>query len=97
MQYVEIFHTNWRIIINTLRGETFAREKTLEIFGIFANGSPEFISREINFRVYKKSCNSRGINFRDSQKKAYIFSKKKKKKENEKNNIFILKSKHFLA
>ena len=68
----------------------------------FANGSPEFILREINFRVYRKSCNSRGINFRNSQKKAYIFSQKKekkiKKKENEKNNnIFILKSKLFLA
>ena len=67
------------------------------------NGSPEFISCEINFRVYKKSCNSRGINFRDSRKKAYIFSKKKKKrkekkKETEKNNnISILKSKLFLA
>ena len=95
-----------------LYGEKLSRgKKDAKFLGFtFANGSPEFISRDINFRVYRNSCNSRGINFCDSRKKSIYFLKKKKKKkkkkgerkkerkkENEKsNNIFILKSKLFL-
>ena len=64
------------------------REKNEKFFGFtFANGSPELISREINFRVYKTR----------SQRKAYIFEKKRKKENEKNNNIFILKSKLFLA
>ena len=45
------------------------------------NGSPEFTLCEINFRIYRESCNSHEINIHNSQKKVYI---SKKKKENKK-------------
>ena len=48
------------------RGEKLSRgKKNAKFLGFtLVNGSPEFFSRETNFCVYRKSCNSRRSNLK---------------------------------